>query len=117
MRQTNKLIHFAKKADQGFTSPLNLIKGRVATEKVLKKLMMETVPKLDNVSQNFVVVGDIHRYRKGDNAPMVYVTIRNSEKAEAVKLQKKEEKEKALAKTRDVKAFHREMLNQEKAYY
>lgn len=81
MRAANKLIHFAKKADHGFTSPLNLLKGRVATETIYKKLMMETVPKLDNVSQNFVFVEGIHRYRRGDNAPMVYVTIRNSEKA------------------------------------
>ena len=31
VRAANKVIHFAKKADAGFTSPLNLIKGRVTT--------------------------------------------------------------------------------------
>lgn len=36
----NKLINFAKRAEKGATSPLNLIKGRVVTEQVMKKLLM-----------------------------------------------------------------------------
>lgn len=88
-KAANKLIHFAKKADQGFSSPLNLLKGRVTTEKIYKKLTMETIPKLENVSQNFVNVSKITRHRRGDNAPMVFVTIRNSEKEEMVRMQVK----------------------------
>jgi ribosomal protein L17 len=80
MRATNKLIHFAKKADRGFTSPMNLLRGRVTTEQAYKKLMMETVPKLENVPQNYVQIESWVKHRKGDNAPMVHVTIRNSEK-------------------------------------
>jgi hypothetical protein len=56
MRAANKLINFAKKAEKGFTSPANLLKGRVATEQVLKKLLMETVPKLENIPQNYVTI-------------------------------------------------------------
>ena len=78
MRAANKLIHFAKKAERGLASPMNLLKGRVATEQVYKKLLMETVPKLANVKQNYVRIEKKIRYRRGDNAPMVYVTIRNS---------------------------------------
>ncbi len=44
--KANKLINFAKRAEKGATSPLNLLKGRVVTEQVMKKLLMETVPKL-----------------------------------------------------------------------
>jgi ribosomal protein L17 len=89
VKATNKLINFAKKAARGKTSPINLIKGRVATEQVLKKLMMETVPKLENIPQYYVNISKKIRRRRGDNAPMVFVTIRNSEKEEVVKMQEK----------------------------
>lgn len=90
VKAANKLIHFARKADQGFTSPLNLLKGRVTTEQVYKKLLMETIPKLENVPQNFVTMSKITRRRRGDNAPMVYVTVKGSEKEEIAKIQEKE---------------------------
>lgn len=51
---------------------------------------METVPKLENVPQNYIVISNKIRYRKGDNAPMVTVTVRNSEKEEVSKMQAKE---------------------------
>jgi len=94
MRATNKLINFAKKADKGFTSPLNLLKGRVATEQVYKKLMMEIVPKLENVKQNYVNISKSIHYRRGDNAPMRAVTIRGTEKEEAIRMQTMERKAK-----------------------
>jgi ribosomal protein L17 len=87
MRAANKLIQFAKKADKGFTSPMNLLKGRVSTEQVYKKLLMETVPKLGNLSQNYVTISQSVRYRRGDNAPMVWVTVRGSEKEEMARMQ------------------------------
>lgn len=66
------------------------MKGRVATEQVLKKLLMETVPKLENVPQNYIVISKKIRYRRGDNSQMVTVTVRNSEKEEVSKMQAKE---------------------------
>jgi ribosomal protein L17 len=66
------------------------LKGRVATEQVLKKLLMETVPKLENVPQNYIVISKKIRYRRGDNSQMVTVTVRNSEKEEVSKMQAKE---------------------------
>jgi hypothetical protein len=56
VKVANKLINFAKRAERGETSPINLIKGRVSTDQVLKKLMMETVPKLENIPQNYVTI-------------------------------------------------------------
>ena len=87
MRATNKLFHFAKKAEKGFTSPINLLKGRVTTEQVYKKLLMETIPKLEHISQNYVTISKSLRYRRGDNAPMVWVTIKGSEKEEMARVQ------------------------------
>lgn len=83
----NKLIKVAKRAERGATSPLNLLKGRVVTEQVMKKLMMETVPKLESISQNFINIEKKIRRRRGDNAPMVHVTIRGSEKEDIVRMQ------------------------------
>lgn len=56
---------------------------------------METVPKLESVPQNYIHISGKVRHRRGDNAPMVHVTIRNSEKEEVVKMQLKEEKERS----------------------
>jgi ribosomal protein L17 len=69
-----------------------LLKGRVITEQVMKKLLMETVPKLESVPQNYIKISKKIRHRRGDNAPMVHVTIRGSEKEEIVRMQAKEEK-------------------------
>jgi ribosomal protein L17 len=88
----NKLIKFAKRAEKGATSPLNLLKGRVVTEQVMKKLLMETIPKLESIPQNHITVSRKIRRRRGDNAPMVHVTIRGSEKEDIVRMQAKEEK-------------------------
>jgi len=116
VKAANKLIHFAKKADKGFTSPMNLLKGRIYTEQAYKKLLMETVPKLENVPQNYVYIERKPiRRRRGDNAPMVHVTIKNSEKEEAAKMLAREEREKRTDK--DIKAFGRQVLAEEKAYY
>lgn len=115
MRAANKLLHFAKKADKGFTSPKNLLRGRVTTEQVYKKLLMETVPRLENIPQNFVSVTKILRRRRGDNAPMVNVTIRGSEKEEVARLQAKEAREKS--KEPHIRDYHRSILAEEKAYY
>ena len=66
---------------------MNLLKGRIYTEQAYKKLLMETAPKLENVSQNYVYIEKKPiRRRRGDNAPMVHVMIKNSEKAEAAKM-------------------------------
>lgn len=69
---------------------MNLLKGRIYTEQAYKKLLMETVPKLENVNQNYVYIEKKpFRHRKGDNAPMVHVIIKNSEKEEIAKMQVK----------------------------
>jgi ribosomal protein L17 len=58
----------------------------------MKKLLMETVPKLESIPQNYITISKKIRYRRGDNAPMVHVTIRNSEKEDIIRMQVKEEK-------------------------
>ena len=57
---------------------MNLLKGRVATEQAHQKLLMEIVPKLEHVPQNYVKIEKGVRHRRGDNAPMVHVIIKNS---------------------------------------
>ena len=114
MRAANKLILFAKKAERGHASANNLLKGRVLTDQVLKKLLMETVPKLDRIPNNFVKIEKAIRHRRGDYAPMVYVTIRGSEKEDAIRLQLKQERESFGF---DSKEFDRKILIEEKTYY
>ena len=114
-RAADKLIYFAKKAEKGHASALNLLKGRLYTEQALKKLMVETVPKLDHIKQNFVKIEKRIRHRRGDNAPMVFVTVRGSEKEEALKLQKKEAKERSGLP--DSNEFNRGILIEEKTHY
>ena len=95
---------------------MNLLKGRIYTEQAYKKLLMETVPKLENVNQNYVYIEKKPiRHRRGDNAPMVHVIIRNSEKEDIAKMQAQEAREKRTHK--DVKVFGRQMLSEERAYY
>lgn len=94
---------------------MNLLKGRVSTEQVYKKLLMETVPKLENISQNFVTIEKGVRHRRGDNAPMVHVIIKGSEKEEVGILQAKEIKDKR--KDVDIKVYTRQILAEEKAHY
>lgn len=76
---------------------------------------METVPKLQNISQNYVKIQKGIRHRRGDNAPIVHVMIKNSEKEEVARLQDKQAKQKR--KEVDIKVFHRKVLAQEKAKY
>jgi hypothetical protein len=45
------------------------------------------VPKLENLSNNYVNISKSIHYRRGDNAPMRAVTIRGTEKEEAIQLQ------------------------------
>jgi hypothetical protein len=87
---------------------MNLLRGRLYGEQALKKLLMETVPKLENVPQNYVSISRNIRYRRGDNAPMVYVTIKKSEKEEVARMQEKEAKEKLNLV--DTKVFSRKIL-------
>ena len=74
---------------------MNLLKGRISTDQVFKKLLVETVPKLDHVPQNYVKIERGRRYRRGDNAPMVFVTVRGSEKEEVMQMQLREAKERS----------------------
>jgi muconolactone delta-isomerase len=85
------------------------------TEQVMKKLLMETVPKLENIPQNYITISKKIRYRRGDNAPMVHVTIKGSEKEEIVRMQAKEEKERS--KEVDSKGFCRRIWSEEKSHY
>lgn len=114
-KAANKLINYAKRAEKGETSPINLLKGRVITEQVMKKLLMETVPKLESIPQNYVKIERKIRHRRGDNAPMVFVTVRNSEKEEVVRMQAKEEKDRS--KEVDSKNYCRRIWTEEKNYY
>ena len=81
----------------------------------MKKLLMETVPKLEHIPQNYIHISKKIRYRRGDDAPMVHVTIKSSEKEEIVRMQAKEEKERS--KEVDSKGFCRRICSEEKSYY
>ena len=111
----NKLIHFAKRAERGSGNAMNLLKGRVSTKQVLKKLLVETVPKLDHIPQNYVKIEKGRRHRRGDNAPMVFVTVRGSEKEEVVQMQLREVRERS--REMDRKEYNRRVLSEEKVYY
>ena len=73
---------------------MNLIKGRVATQEAKEKLLKEIVPKVESIPQNYIKIEKNIRNRRGDDAPMVHVTIRNSEKEEIVRMQKKDAQDK-----------------------
>lgn len=57
-----------------------MIKGRVSTKKVMNKLIMQVAPRLRQMNQNYVKMTKIIRRRRGDNAPMVIVSIRGDER-------------------------------------
>ena len=60
-----------------------MLKGRVSTDKVEKKLLLDLIPRLRNVKGgNFVNVSKINHHRRGDNAQMVTVSIIGNEKSE-----------------------------------
>ena len=62
---------------------MNLLKGRVSTDKVHKKLLLNLVPRLRTITHgNFVRVSKIQHHRRGDNAPVVTVSIAGDEKTE-----------------------------------
>lgn len=73
-----KLLNFARKAESGKTSPLNLLKGRVHTEKAYTKLLVDIIPRIKHLEGNFLNFKDLHIKRKGDNAPMVQVSIKGN---------------------------------------
>jgi hypothetical protein len=53
----------------------------VSTEKVRKKLLLNLVPRLRKIKGgNFIHVSPIFHRRRGDNAPMVKVSIVGDEK-------------------------------------
>lgn len=55
---------------------MNLLQGRVSTDKAHKKLLLNLIPRLRTYqSANFVRVSKIQHHRRGDNAPMVTVSI------------------------------------------
>lgn len=76
---------------------------------------METVPKLDNIPQNYVKISKNIRHRRGDNAPMVHVTVRGSEKEDVSKMQAKEEQDRS--KEVDSKSYCRRIFGEEKTFY
>lgn len=78
----NKLFKFAKAAAAGQSSPKNLLKGRVDTKEAYTKLLLEIAPRLKDIKHNFIVVSKIFRKRRGDNAPLVTVSIKGCEKLE-----------------------------------
>ncbi len=61
---------------------MNLLQGRVSTEKVHKKLLLNLIPRLRTVQgSNLVRVSSINHRRRGDNAPLVTVSIVGDEKS------------------------------------
>jgi ribosomal protein L17 len=77
----NRLLCYARKAANGETSAINLLQGRVSTDKVKKKLLLNLIPRLRSVEGGDLVrVSRIFKRRRGDNAPMVKVSIVGNEK-------------------------------------
>jgi ribosomal protein L17 len=46
----------------------------------MNKLIMQVAPRLRQMNQNYVKMTKIIRRRRGDNAPMVIVSIRGDER-------------------------------------
>lgn len=70
-----KLLCFAKKAEAGETSALNLLKGRIHTKKAEKKLLVDLMPRIKQTTGSFIQIKNLGVRRKGDNAPMSEISI------------------------------------------
>ena len=66
-----KLLKFAKKAEAGKKSPLNLLRGRIHTKKAEKKLLVDLVPRIKHIRGGLIDLKEKGERRKGDNAPLV----------------------------------------------
>ena len=76
-------MKYARRAANGEASAMNLLQGRVSTDKVHKKLLLNLVPRLRTITNgNFIRVSKIQRHRRGDDAPVVTVSIVGDEKSE-----------------------------------
>jgi hypothetical protein len=93
-----------------------LLQGRVSTDKVEKKLLLNLIPRLRTVEGGDLVrISSIQKRRRGDNAPMVTVSIVGNEKDEF----EKNEKQTKMAKGEiiDMKSLSKKWLLEEKAHY
>ena len=62
---------------------MNLLKGRVSTDKAHKKILLNLIPRLRTIrGGNYVKVSKVFHHRRGDCAPMVTVSIVGDEKSE-----------------------------------
>lgn len=105
-----KLLVFAKKAEAGQTSPLNLLKGRVHTNRAYTKLLVDIIPRIKHLKGSLINMRDLHINRRGDNAPMVQVSIKGNEKTEFEKKRRQEAIEKG--EIVDIKSYHAKILAQ-----
>lgn len=81
-KSANHLLKYAKKAANGEKSAMNLLQGRVSTDKVHKKLLLNLIPRLRTFQGgDYVRVSKIQHHRRGDNAPLVTVSIVGDEKS------------------------------------
>ena len=88
----------------------------MSTDKVEKKLLLNLIPRLRTVEGGDLVrISPIQKRRRGDNAPMVTVSIVGNEKDEF----EKNEKQTKMAKGEiiDMKSLSKKWLLEEKAHY
>ena len=75
---------------------MNLLKGRIHTRKAYDKLLLNLIPRIKNTTNGFISVTKVLHRRRGDNAPMVQVSIKGNEKSEYEKARRIEAVEKGL---------------------
>ena len=93
-----------------------MLRGRVSTEKVRKKLLLNLIPRLRKIKGgNFIRVSPIQSHRRGDNAPMVTVSIVGDEKSEFKKNEKQNMINNGLII--DIKNINKKLLLEEKTHY
>lgn len=84
------MLNFAKRAEAGQKSPLNLLKGRVHTKKAEQKLLLDLIPRIKHIQGGFINISQLKYRRRGDNAPMVELSIKGNEKSEYEKKSREE---------------------------
>mgnify|MGYP002387283122 CR=1 FL=1 len=81
VKSANHLLKYARRAANGEKAPVNYLQGRVSTDKVHKKLLLNLIPRLRTYQGGSLIrVSKIQHHRRGDNAPMVTVSIVGDEK-------------------------------------
>jgi ribosomal protein L17 len=63
------------------------LKSKVDTEKAKTKLLVDLMPRIKHIKGGFIHLKYVEKRRRGDNAPLVHISIKGTEKHE--KLTKK----------------------------